>query len=122
MNDSLSLADKPRAGVAANGRIGPCALLFRLGVAAAIAAAASLAAPLPVTAQSQQAPGAQPEPPKPAPRRRGIFNPDGAAPGGVPSSSSKSYKGRDDDSVPGGLPGAQPKPPTPGGGPTNPGG
>ena len=46
----------------------------------------------------------------------------GGASGGASSPSSKSFKGRDDDSVPGGLPGAQPKTPTPGGGPTNPGG
>jgi hypothetical protein len=122
MNDSLSLAEKPRADIAAaHRRASRFSPLCRLGLAAAIAAA-SLAATMPAPAQSQQAPGAQTEPPKAPPKRRGISNPDSAAPSAAPSPVGKSYKGGDDDSVPGGLPGARPKTQPMPGGPANPGG
>jgi hypothetical protein len=122
MNDSLSLAAHLRVRAAARYRSNRHALMCRFALAAALAVAVSLAATQPSPAQSQQAPGAQPQPPKAAPKRRGISTPpDAAAPSAAPSPMGKSYKGGDDDSIPGGLPGARPKTPTPGG-PANPGG
>ena len=123
MNDNPSLAAQPRANAAAHRRTNPHSLMCRLGIAAALAATASLAAPGPAPAQSQPTPQAQPEPPKAPPKRRGISHPpDAAAPSAAPSPVGKSYRGGDDDSIPGGLPGARPKTPPPGGGPANPGG
>jgi anti-sigma factor RsiW len=121
MNDNPSLAAQPRADAAAHRRTSRPALICRLGLAAALAAAGSLAATGPAPAQSQ--PQAQPDAPKAPPKRRGISHPpDAAAPSAGSSPVGKSYKGGDEDSVPGGLPGARPKTPSPGGGPANPGG
>jgi hypothetical protein len=123
MNDNPSLAAQPRTDAAAHRRTKPHSLICRLGLAAALAATASLAATGPAPAQSQPTPQAQPEPPKAPPKRRGISHPpDAAAPSAAPSPVGKSYRGGDDDSIPGGLPGARPKTPPPGGGPANPGG
>ncbi len=114
----ISPAGKPLADLAARCRIGRPTLLCRLSIAAALAAAATLAGPVPAPAQSTKTPEASSEPPKAPPRRRGISNPDAAA----PSPTGKASKSTDDDGTPGGLPGARPKTQPNPGGPANPGG